>query len=635
MIRVKINLVNFLSANVRRTYTFYGVNEETIENSNYTFKRITFEFNPLTTTHSVTIEYEQDGLPITRTFNNDNILNISSSYIIFSGNILRSTISDFNNAYLNDEYIDLNQDDNVTLCCYKQQDENDVVNKSISDIVDFIDGHFNSAIGLKNIDIDLTGFYARQFNYVYIEKFSRYYYVDSIEFVSNDFTRLHLKEDVLKSHKDVILSQNAFVTRNASANNPDLVDERLPLENVLSVEYVIPTATPSSNTLVNTTLNLNQTGVYNVVMSSVTTLWITKYTTSAPAGSGLSDLAPSTAKNEAITFFDMSSSEISYLYDAVYNQSDYATYINSLVLLPFNLYDPYHQAHETWGVRSGNILVGDSLLCNDSKFHKPNAIPSGYSAIITGISYTGSSPYFVIADFTYNGTNGNFLDKEPFSNYEIYIAFVGWVKLDSIQILGKRILVYYTLDYKTGMGTAYIYNYTDKKLIWSSNCQLGVKLDVSTSNAIEITRQKQANELNMIMGLVSSALSVGVGVAKGNPVAIAGGVINASKTIASNVNSNRMLFERAQTTFGTSEGILHAPIQTIIRKSYHKELAYQDSSIYEHIQGYPYNAYVNLSNLEGDGYVEIGEIHFDPMGYDIYQDEINEIVSLLQQGVII
>ena len=34
------------------------------------------------------------------------------------------------------------------------------------------------------------------------------------------------------------------------------------------------------------------------------------------------------------------------------------------------------------------------------------------------------------------------------------------------------------------------------------------------------------------------------------------------------------------------------------------------------------------------GYVEIGEIHFDPKNADIYQDEITEIVELLQKGVI-
>ena len=46
-----------------------------------------------------------------------------------------------------------------------------------------------------------------------------------------------------------------------------------------------------------------------------------------------------------------------------------------------------------------------------------------------------------------------------------------------------------------------------------------------------------------------------------------------------------------------------------------------------------YNKYVD--SLNGIyGYIEIGEIHFNPMNRTIYQDEIQEIVSLLKGGVI-
>ena len=57
-----------------------------------------------------------------------------------------------------------------------------------------------------------------------------------------------------------------------------------------------------------------------------------------------------------------------------------------------------------------------------------------------------------------------------------------------------------------------------------------------------------------------------------------------------------------------------------------------DENVYKHMQGYPANIYGTLSSFSG--YVEVGEIHFDPMNADIYQDEITEIVELLQKGVI-
>ena len=41
----------------------------------------------------------------------------------------------------------------------------------------------------------------------------------------------------------------------------------------------------------------------------------------------------------------------------------------------------------------------------------------------------------------------------------------------------------------------------------------------------------------------------------------------------------------------------------------------------------------DLSTLSG--FTQVGSIEFKPNGEDIYNDEINEIVSLLQAGVIL
>ena len=188
------------------------------------------------------------------------------------------------------------------------------------------------------------------------------------------------------------------------------------------------------------------------------------------------------------------------------------------------------------------------------------------------------------------------------------------------------------MDLKSGISTAYIYNYTKQFVIWSGTCQLGVKIDMTTSNLIENTKQKQANDLNMILGMLSSAVSFGVGVASENPVAIMGGVLSAGKTIAGYVNANNQIFERSQMSFGSANGSLYTNLEFKCIKVTH-ELLTINVDTYKHIQGLPYNNYVSdMSTLSG--YVEVGEIHFDPKNANIYQDEITEIVDLLQNGVI-
>ena len=93
------------------------------------------------------------------------------------------------------DVVELNQDGNTTLIVYKQNSENDALFKTLT-FVAFIDGKFNQVIGLKTIDIDIYQ-YESNFNYVYIPLLKRYYFVNSVDFISADITRLHLKEDVL------------------------------------------------------------------------------------------------------------------------------------------------------------------------------------------------------------------------------------------------------------------------------------------------------------------------------------------------------------------------------------------------------------------------------------------------------
>ena len=241
------------------------------------------------------------------------------------------------------------------------------------------------------------------------------------------------------------------------------------------------------------------------------------------------------------------------------------------------------------------------------------------------------APYLVIAHFNYNPDNVDFTFYEPYSKYEIFIPFVGWVDINANKILNKELMIYYSLDVTTGQGSAYILSVTDSVLIWSGNCTIGVKIPLSTTNNLENLKQKQSNDLNMVIGLISSALSIGIGVVTENPVAIACGVLSAGKSIASNVQANKMLIEKMTTSFGSNESAFYSPQKVWIRRSYHKKLT-NDLTTYKKTQGYPLNRYDDLQ--EYSGYVEIGDLHFDPMNENIYQDEISEIINLLHNGVV-
>lgn len=535
--------------------------------------------------------------------------------------------------------VDLGKDfDGVTnILTYKLNDQNDALNKKLT-VIGSITGNFKAPLSIKNVEIDVLNFNPiSSFNYVYIPKLKRYYYVTNIQMINKEYTRLILQEDVLMSWQVLIKSQSAYVTRYENSTEDELFDDRLPLEDIITTDNVTSTAVDTtSGSLVNVTLDFNNyyhgSGTYpNIMVISQSTKVqagaYNSYYIGSPSGSGLPDISAQLNDLEYMSF--ITPEKFFYLQNAYMSEDSISSYIESVIRLPFNPTTAFQLSTESYYA----IQVRDKFIDqygNYVPYNSPTDTPLQTYRGLLNAGARATCPYFIIKDFTYT-INAKPIDYEPYSNYEFFIPFVGWVKVEARKFFNKRILIYYSMDVKTGMATAYIYNYTNKYVIWSGSCQLGHKIDMTTTNQTENIRQRQANDLNMLLGLVSSAVSVGIGVYANNPVAVTGGVLTAYKTIASNVNSNNQIFERAQISFGSGNACYYAPKEFTINRSYHKKKVGSDD-LFKHMQGLPYNKYTSISLMTG--YVEIGEIHFDAGSESIYQVEIDEIVSLLKNGVI-
>lgn len=104
----------------------------------------------------------------------------------------------------------------MELILYRTQDNENVINKELSEVVRF------DMIIKQDIDIvepvlilnDKGIYNFNECNYCYIEEFKRYYFIRSIENVSNTIWKLYLDCDVLESFKTDILNSYAEYTRN-------------------------------------------------------------------------------------------------------------------------------------------------------------------------------------------------------------------------------------------------------------------------------------------------------------------------------------------------------------------------------------------------------------------------------------
>ena len=574
-------------------------------------------------TKKVNFEYSSGG-GTTHTSNFED-LSTNGSYIEFDGDF-EYGISDLM-KFVNGGIIEITPiGDSVLVYLYTQNSENNALTKTLS-LVNVVAGKFNSAFNIKNpiLDFHLTESGDVLCNYIYLPSLSRYYFVDSMDMISADYIRYKLREDVLMTWKTLITQQNALVVRSESNDSKNLlIDDRLPLEDRKTHVYYTSLVHGS---LKNVTLNYDLTNGTNFMVTSITSVTANACNdVTPPTSSGLPTISSHLTEHDCVRFAGKST--IAGLLLACYNDDATASYINSVLWLPFDpitVFDAHTSA-------STAIYAGDKALNNTSQWVSASGT---YTPAPCYYTWVGTSPYLVVADFTFNNAGGinesnTILNNQAY--WEIYVAFVGWVEIPFAKVVSKRILVYYSLDFKTGISTAYIYNYTDKVVIYSTTCTLGIQIDVSTTNRLENTRQKQANDLNMLMSTLTSVASIGVGVATDNPVAITGGLLSFGKAVTGYVNARNMIYDRANTSFGTSDGALHSPLDVIVRKTYHAPISI-DSSAFAHINGYPTNKYGTLSSFSG--HTEVGEIHFDPKNNLISQDEINEIVTLLKDGVVI
>lgn len=622
--KVKIWLNRFILLTTNRNFKLTHVSN--VENQTYTpVEDYSFSIEHIASHNYCDIEGE--GIDIHKSGTQILTLSTTSTYIIIEGT--------FDKQYLEDLYylikeniIELLENDEILLFCYKLNCEDTRIDKSnYITYVKSISGVFNHSISVKTLNIDLEGFISNQFNYVYIVNLNRFYFVDSVEILTSDITRLHLKEDVLYSWNTLIRSQSyAFVSRYENADVPTLVDERLPLKDNLVSEYLNLTDTTTGSKQ-NCTFDFN-------VASNKPNIMITSLSTEVQGGHGyahavsgtiLPDVGSTLNNLEYVRFIEKD--YLYYLNKAYISDDATSSYIQSVILLPFDATTLFNLSYNNVA-----IYVKDKFIDSSGDYAPVLSSYTPLKSYASPLTIDGVSPYIIIKDFKYTKNDIKFYDYEPYSNYEIFIPFVGWVKITFEKFVNQRILVYYTIDLKTGISTAYIYNYTNDYIIWSGTCQVGVKLDLTTTNQIENTKQKQASDLNMILGSIGGALAITGGVLTGNPLLIGGGALSIGKTIASNVNTHNMIFDRAQTSFGSNTGAMYSSTSVYIRKTYHEVVSVSDNYTFKHVNGLPYNRYIGLSSLTG--YAEISEIHFNPQENEIYQDEISEIISLLQNGVI-
>ena len=479
-----------------------------------------------------------------------------------------------------------------------------------STIIDEDDEELEDADG-NDVSIDTNR--VTQANYMFIPEFGRYYFINDIVVGKTGIYTIRASVDVLMTYKDAIGDIYCFVDRNEFEYSAMEQDDFLPLK---YVKEVTESKVLDYGNLVNTKFDADVSlfsNKHNIVITTNTNLKrVGTQVIDPPTNSELPKISSIAFSSYGMSMpFVITPQMLGYIGDALQDQnySTYSDFIKSIVAFPFVI---TQYIFDTW------IPFGEGGRTITINGHD-----------VKGTDIQSLSDYLIVADFMMQQPS-SYLDFSPYTRYELYIPFFGWFELDYQSVYGHRLIVYYSVNYEDGSGTAYVYDMTDKKPVFSTATQLGVRLSTTKTNKQELETQKTAENLNLAVGLISSAVSIAGGIAHTNPVATAMGAVAGARAITNYINANAMMFENARSSFGGSSASLYTILEVRLRMTRTKVIP-SDLSGYAHARGRPLRKMKQLSSLSG--FTIAQNPHLDNV--PCLGTEADEIARLLSTGVIL
>lgn len=272
-----------------------------------------------------------------------------------------------------------------------------------------------------------------------------------------------------------------------------------------------------------------------------------------------------------------------------------------------------------------------SLRCYPFNAKTRQPAPTPDSSIIVNVvtmdtqgAHLGNitQPMISLGSLTVPAMFSNFLDYAPFTKVEMYLPYIGFVNLDTNEVMGKTLSIQYAVDYMTGMGTAFVT--ADGVMIYTGEGKVGVDVTLGGRNAAEIAKNNLMTGINTAGGIASTAAAIGTGgVAAGAMV----GMKTLASTTASVIQGNQGHVTKG--SIGSSANGFYAPQNAyliITRPTPAEPAAYASQ------YGRPSGKTEQLQALTG--YTVADSVHVEGITNGT-QDEVTEIERLLKSGVIL
>lgn len=266
--------------------------------------------------------------------------------------------------------------------------------------------------------------------------------------------------------------------------------------------------------------------------------------------------------------------------------SDPIENIVSCAMYPFNIPN-----HDSANCSSANVVIG-----NIDTSITASKILSGYNCLLD----MGS---LAIEEYW-----GDYADYSPYTRIELYLPYYGLISLDTNEVMGRTIHLYYVVDFTTGTTSSLLM--CDDRLIDERTFNIAIQVPVTGNDNASYMRKA-------VISAVSGASTIALGTATANPLGILGG----ATTIASGVMDRRTIEKTGNTS--PLNGLYMPQTAFITIKRPYKVV----SANYTHDNGYPIDYYGMLS--ECSGYTRLANVEID---IDMSTEEREELKTILERG---
>lgn len=457
------------------------------------------------------------------------------------------------------------------------------------------------------------------YNYVYITDLNAYYFITRCIILSNGRYELRLEKDVLFSNLSIIKNSYAIIKRSYNNGDVDLKDDTDAFGEKEKFDFIDLTQYNISEfhlTDFDTYLLVYYDGYMNDLAnhpeSALFTLDADTYDDGIKPNINANPYTLGYKNNTNYRVLD--AQQLVKLSWAVGNDSQLLSMIKGIYKIPMQTSETNELKFRVVNTNTTTINLGTRNIDLDyDNVHKLYA-PYSYRSRWTYQSFT----------LFQNNLYKNYYYQNPYRKYEIWCPFVSWIEIPSAYIINRNLKIYYTLNLENGESTCNIYDVASETIIATQNANMLLPISLSAMNMRELEERKTALTLNTIIGGVSSALAIVGGGYTGNMMAVAGGVISASKIASSAITGFTQLHPSGNVKLQNTNQAWQSRITFVLRTTYK-----QISRIIETRIGRPCNRHALISSEQG--YFECtGLILSSNAG--LCKDEIDKIKILVEKG---